>query len=61
MPNPGSYKDFTEREGLVSSPDAIEAYSLALDGFRAELAARRGVSKEDLHTLPLVWVSEEVC
>jgi len=55
MPNPGSYNEFLAREGLQSRPEAIEAHSVALDGFKQELARRRGISDvHDLHTMPLV-------
>jgi len=55
MPNPGSYNEFLAREGLQPGPEAIEAHSVALDGFKEEIARRRGFTDvADLHTMPII-------
>jgi len=59
MPNPGSYNEFLAREGLSPGPEAIEAHSIALDGFKEEIARRRGIADVgDLHTMPLIRLED---
>lgn len=57
--NPGSYNEFLAREGLLAGPDAILAHSVALDGFKVVLAQAKGVSLEDLHTMPMDYSLEQ--
>lgn len=55
----GSYNDFLEQHGLEHGPDAIDAYSVALQGLRIQLAADRGVDLDELHRNPNAISSPE--
>lgn len=54
MPNPGSYKEFTEVNHIAQDEMSIHLHSEALRAYRKELAEQQGVSIEELHRNPFV-------
>ncbi len=48
--NPGSFKEFTDRTGLVGE-QAFAGYSILLDEYKVALAAAKGITLEDLHDM----------
>lgn len=55
----GSYNQFLEERGLEHGPWAIEEYSFALHSLRVRLAEQRGISLEELHSLPGIAVHNQ--
>ena len=47
--NPGSFKEWAERNGVDPSKPITSEYQNELDRFRQALATEKGVSLEDLH------------
>lgn len=48
--DPGSFSDFCAANGIVDPTEGIRMHSEAMQRLRVELAARAGISLEDLHT-----------
>lgn len=51
--NPGSFNEFYDTLGTTDRSKAPELYGNALDAYRAQLAADRGMHPEDLHAMSL--------
>lgn len=47
--NPGSFKEWAERNGVDPETPITAEYQHELDKFREALATKKGVSLEDLH------------
>ena len=52
MPNPGSLNEFMQRNGIENVQEALAPHSEALQGYRQELAAEKGIDVVDLHRAP---------
>ena len=48
----GSIEQFIKENNLEGSNEAHHLYSVALAGLREHLAAEKGVTLEELHTMP---------
>lgn len=58
--NPGSYSEFLENNNLESGPEALQLLSTAMNKYRQDLIAARGLQgPEELHTAPLTFVRLE--
>ena len=52
MQNPGSINEFMQNNGYKSTQEATPHHSEALQVYRQELAAEKGIDVVDLHYLP---------
>ena len=52
MPNPGSLNEFMQANGIENVQEALAPHSEALQGYRQELAAEKGIDMVDLHRAP---------
>ena len=57
-PNPGSYNDFVQVNGLEQGPQAIATYGEAATKYREGLATSLGMDLGELHTTSLSVLSE---
>jgi hypothetical protein len=58
--NPGSYNEFLESNNLQHSPEALQMLSEAMDKYRQDLIAIRGLEgPEELHVAPLDFIRPE--